>query len=39
MYYEEHEDPLYTKLSKILELTSLIFGHYRIQGKKRGPIA
>ena len=29
MYSEEHEDPLYTKLSKILELTSLIFGHYK----------
>ena len=23
MYSEEHEDPLYTKLSKILELTSV----------------
>ena len=29
MYSEEHEDPLYTKLSQILELTSLIFGHYK----------
>ena len=35
MYSEEHEDPLYTKLSKILELTSLIFGHYK-ETKKRG---
>ena len=34
MYSEEHEDPLYTKLSKILELTSLIFGHYRDTGQK-----
>ena len=30
MYSEEHEDPLYTKLSKILELTSLIFGKFNI---------
>ena len=29
MYSEEYEDPLYRKLSKILELTSLIFGHYK----------
>ena len=29
MYSEDQEeDPLYRKLSKILELTSLIFGHY-----------
>ena len=35
MYSEEHEDPLYTKLSKILELTSLIFGHYKDKDKKR----
>ena len=34
MYSEEHEDPLYTKLSKILELTSLIFGHYKETGRK-----
>ena len=34
MYSEEHEDPLYTKLSKILELTSLIFGHYEDTGQK-----
>ena len=34
MYSEEHEDPLYTKLSKILELTSLIFGHYKETGQK-----
>ena len=34
MYSEEHEDPLYTKLSKILELTSLIFGHYKDTGQK-----
>ena len=32
MYSEEHEDPLYTKLSKILELTSLIFDHYKETG-------
>ena len=32
MYSEEHEDPLYTKLSKILELTFLIFGHYKDTG-------
>ena len=31
---EEHEDPLYTKLSKILELTSMIFGHYKNTGQK-----
>ena len=35
MYSEEHEDPLYTKLSKILELTSLIFGHYKENRTKR----
>ena len=29
MYSEEYEDPLYRKLSKILELTSLIFGYYK----------
>ena len=34
MYWEEHEDPLYTKLSKILELTSLIFNHYKDTGQK-----
>ena len=31
---EEYEDPLYRKLSKILELTSLIFGHYNDTGQK-----
>ena len=36
MYSEEHEDPLYTKLSKILELTSLAI--IKIQGKKKGLI-
>ena len=39
MYFEEHEDPLYTKLDKILELTSLILAIIKIQGKKRGPLA
>ena len=35
MYSEEQqEDPLYTKLSKILELTSMIFGHYKDTGQK-----
>ena len=35
MYSEEQqEDPLYTKLSKILELTSMIFGHYKDIGQK-----
>ena len=34
MYSEDHEDPLYTKLSKILELTSLIFSHYKDTGQK-----
>ena len=35
MYSEEQqEDPLYTKLSKILELTSMIFNHYRNTGQK-----
>ena len=34
MYYEDYEDPLYRKLSKILELTSLIFEHYRNIGQK-----
>ena len=34
MYSEEHEDPLYTKLSKIVELTSLIFGYYKDTGQK-----
>ena len=35
MYSEEQgEDPLYRKLSKIMELTSLIFGHYRNIGQK-----
>ena len=34
MYSEEYEDPLYRKLSKILELTSLIFGYYKDTGQK-----
>ena len=35
MYSENlEEDPLYRKLSKILELTSLIFGHYKNIGQK-----
>ena len=34
MYSEDYEDPLYRKLSKILKLTSLIFGHYRNIGQK-----
>ena len=35
MYSEDQgEDPLYRKLSKILELISLIFGHYKSTGKK-----
>ena len=35
MYSENlGEDPLYRKLSKILELTSLIFGHYKKTGQK-----
>ena len=34
MYSEEYGDPLYRKLSKILELTSLIFGHYKNIGQK-----
>ena len=34
MYSEEYEDPLYRKLSKILELTSLIYGHYKNTGQK-----
>ena len=34
MYSEEYEDPLYIKLHKILELTSLIFGHYKDTGQK-----
>ena len=34
MYSGEQEDPLYVKLSKILELTSLIFGHYKDTGQK-----
>ena len=34
MYSEDYEDPLYGKLSKILELTSLIFGHYKNTGQK-----
>ena len=34
MYSEEYEDPLHRKLSKILELTSLIFGHYKNSGQK-----
>ena len=40
MYSEDQgEDPLYRKLSKILELTSLIFGHYKTQDKKKELIA
>ena len=31
----ENEDPLYRKLSKILELTSLIFGYYKETGQKK----
>ena len=31
---EEHKDPLYTKLSKILELTYMIFSHYKNTGQK-----
>ena len=34
MYSEEYEDPLYRKLGKILELTSLMFGHYKDTGQK-----
>ena len=34
MYSGEQEDPLYAKLSKILELTSMIFGHYKDTGQK-----
>ena len=35
MYSEDQgEDPLYRKLSKIVELTSLIFGHYKNTGQK-----
>ena len=34
MYSEEYKDPLYRKLSKIWELTSLIFGHYKNTGQK-----
>ena len=34
MYSEEQEDPLYVKLSKILELTSMIFGHYKDTGQR-----
>ena len=34
MYSGEHEDPLYVKLTKILELTSMIFGHYKDTGQK-----
>ena len=34
MYSGEQEDPLYAKLSKILELTSIIFGHYKDTGQK-----
>ena len=34
MYSGEQEDPLYVKLSKILELTSMIFGHYKDTGQK-----
>ena len=34
MYSEnQEEDPLYRKLSKILELKSLIFSHYRNTGQ------
>ena len=34
MYSGEQEDPLYAELSKILELTSMIFGHYKDTGQK-----
>ena len=34
MYSGEKEDPLYAKLSKILELTSMIFGYYKDTGQK-----
>ena len=34
MYSEGQEDPLYVKLSKILELTSMIFGHYKDTGQR-----
>ena len=34
MYSGEQEDPLYVKLTKILELTSMIFGHYKDTGQK-----
>ena len=34
MYSGKQEDPLYAKLSKILELTSMIFGHYKDTGQK-----
>ena len=35
MYPEEQqEDPLYGKLSQILKLTSMIFGHYKDTGQK-----
>ena len=34
MYSKEYEDPLYKKLSKILELTSLISSHYKNTGQK-----
>ena len=34
MHSGEQEDPLYVKLSKILELTSMIFGHYKDTGQK-----
>ena len=32
--FREQEDPLYAQLSKILELTSMIFGHYKDTGQK-----
>ena len=34
MYSGEQEDPLYAKLSKILELTSMIFGYYKDTGQR-----
>ena len=34
MYSGEQEDPLYVKLSKILELTSMIFSYYKDTGQR-----
>ena len=34
MYSGEQEDPLYVTLSKILELASIIFGHYKDTGQE-----